>query len=91
MFCFVLSACTAKTPSKETVSTAVKNIMPANFQIVSITPLKEMPGLIEVAVKMNNQPTVFYMDKKTQYLISGNLLHVESKKNLTIEAQAKIK
>jgi hypothetical protein len=50
-----------------------------------------VPGLIEVAVKMDKQPVVLYMDKKAQYVFSGSLLHVETRKNLTIEAQGRIK
>jgi hypothetical protein len=65
--------------------------MPTNFEVVSVVPLKEVPGLIEVAVKMDKQPVVLYMDNKAQYVFSGSLLHVDTKKNLTIEAQGKIK
>lgn len=88
---FILFACTAQVPSKETVTGSIKKIMPPNYEIVSISPLKEVPGLIEVAVKMDKQPVVLYMDKKAQYVISGSLLHIESNKNLTAGAQEKIK
>ena len=87
----LICACSSKVPDKETVSESIKKIMPPNFEVVSILPLKELPGLIEVSVKMDKQPVVLYMDKKAQYVLSGSLLHVESKKNLTIEAQGKIK
>ena len=86
-----LCACSAQTPTKEAVTASIKKIMPANFEVVSVTPLKEVSGLFEVAVKMDKQPVVLYMDKKAQYVLSGSLLHVETKKNLTIEALGKIK
>lgn len=77
-------------PSKEVVTQSIKNIMPPNFEVVAITPLKEIPGLIEVAVIMNKQPVVLYLDKKAKYVLSGSLINVESKQNLTIEAQKKL-
>jgi hypothetical protein len=85
-----LCACT-QVPTKEVVTESIKKIMPPNFSVISVTPLKEVPGLIEVAVKMDKQAVVLYMDKKAQYVISGSLLQIETKKNLTIEAQGKIK
>lgn len=88
---FALTACSTSTPSKEKVAEAVKKIMPVKFEVVSVVPLKEIPGVIEVSIRMDNQPVVFYMDKKAQYVISGSLLHIDSKKNLTNEAQQRIK
>ncbi len=86
-----LCACSTQGPTKEVVSASIKKIMPPNFEVVTVTPLKEVPGLFEVAIKMDKQPVVLYMDNKAQYVLSGSLLHVETKKNLTIEAQGKIK
>lgn len=86
-----ICACSNQTPDKKMVSESIKKIMPPNFEVISVTPLKEVPGLIEVAIKMDKQPVVLYMDRKAQYVLSGSLLHVESKKNLTVEAQGKIK
>jgi hypothetical protein len=87
LFC----GCSPQAPSKEVVRVAVKNIMPTNYEVVSVRVLKEVPGLIEVLIKMDKQPVVLYMDQKVQYVISGSLLNVETKKNLTIEAQKNIK
>jgi hypothetical protein len=88
---FSLCACSTQTPSKQAVSESIKKIMPPNFEVISVVPLKEVPGLVEVSVKMDKQPVVLYMDTKAQYVLSGSLLHVDSKKNLTIEAQGRIK
>lgn len=86
-----LCSCSSQAPTKEVVSASIKKIMPPNFEVLTVTPLKEVPGLFEVAIKMDKQPVVLYMDQKAQYVLSGSLLHVETKKNLTIEAQGKIK
>ena len=85
-----ICAC-SQTPDKKNIADSIRKIMPPNFEVVSVMPLKEVPGLIEVSIKMDKQPVILYMDKKAQYVLSGSLLHVESKKNLTIEAQSKIK
>lgn len=73
------------------VSESIKRIMPPDFEIISVQPLKEVPGLIEVCLKMEKRPVVLYMDNKAQYVISGSLLDPKTKLNLTIEAQNKIK
>lgn len=91
LIALLICACSSQLPDKKIVSESIRKIMPPNFEVVSVVPLKEVPGLIEVSVKMDKQPIVLYMDKKAQYVLSGSLLHVESKKNLTIEAQGKIK
>jgi thiol:disulfide interchange protein DsbC len=91
MGCMLIQGCSLNTPSKETVTAAVKQIMPTNFEVVNVVQLKELPGLIEVSVKMGNQPVVLYMDRKSQYLFSGSLLELKTKKNLTVDAQSKIK
>lgn len=88
---FSMCACSNHVPDNKMVSDSIRKIMPPNFEVVSVLPLKEVPGLIEVSVKMDKQPIILYMDKKAQYVLSGSLLHVATKKNLTIEAQGKIK
>lgn len=91
LFVLVICACSNQTPDKKNVADAIRKIMPPTFEVVSVMPLKEVPGLIEVAVIMDKKPVVLYMDKNAKYVFSGSLLHVETKKNLTIEAQSKIK
>jgi hypothetical protein len=86
----MLTACSG-TPSKETVVSSIKKIMPPSFEVIEVKPLKEVPGLLEVTVRMENQTVILYMDKKAKYVISGSLLEVDTKKNLTIEALNKFK
>lgn len=86
-----LVACSPSTPTKELVAISLKKIMPPNFEVVSVKSLQEIPGLNEVSVKMGSQIVVLYVDNKAQYAFSGSLVQVDTKKNLTIEAQEKLK
>jgi len=38
-------------------------------------------------LKLGNQVVVFYTDKTAKYLISGSIVEVDTKKNLTLERQ----
>lgn len=89
--CLLFQACSLNAPSKETVSASIKGIMPPSYEVVSVVPLNEIPGLFEVSVRMDKQPVVLYMDRHAKYILTGNLMHIESKKNLTIDSQNKIK
>ena len=84
----MLSAC-SPTLSKDDLAKAIKKIMPINFEIVESHPLKELPGLIEVVVRADQQVVVIYMDNKGKYVVSGSIIDVDTKKNLTLEAQKK--
>ena len=84
-----LAACSKPPPSNEQVSEAVKRIIPIAFELVKVTELKEVPGLFEVVLRVNQQPIVLYVDKKAQYVFSGNILSISNKANLTMETQKK--
>ena len=83
-----LTAC-GSGPSKDDVAKSIKKIMPVNFEIVDIHPVKEVPGLTEVIVKVDKQTVVFYTDKKAKYVVSGSIVAVDTKQNLTLETQKK--
>lgn len=89
LLCCLVSSC-SKAPTKETVIAAVKKIMPVNFEVVQVRPLAEIPGLSEVVVNVNKQNLVVYMDSKGKYLITGSILKLDTKQNLTQEAQNKL-
>lgn len=74
-------------PSKEGVKAAIQKIMPGNFEVASVAGLKEVPGICEAIITTNSQPVVFYMDKKGEYVISGSILEIKSKRNITAERQ----
>jgi hypothetical protein len=85
-----LSACSGSAPKKEVVTAAIKKIMPVNFEIQEISPVKDMPGLYEVLVKADKQPLVLYVNSKATLVFSGSIVEIETKKNMTLEAQKKL-
>ena len=86
----MLAGCGAA-PTTEKVTEALKPIMPADFSVTSVAKLDALSNVYEVVVTINKQPTVLYVDKKLKHVISGSILELASKKNLTYEAQQKNK
>lgn len=86
----MLSACGGGTPKKEDVAASIKKIMPVNFEVSEVSAVKEVPGLFEVLVKADNQAVVLYVNRKATVVVSGSIIEVDTKKNLTLEAQKKI-
>ncbi len=86
-----LAACGSSAPTKEAVTASIKKIMPVNFEVVQVTLLKDISGLSEVVALVDKQPVVFYTDKTGKYVLSGSLVAVETKQNLTLETQNKFK
>jgi hypothetical protein len=82
----MISACNPKKPSDEKIKASIKKIMPIEPQIISVKELQYFPGLVEVIIKIDNKPVVFYTDKKGDYIVSGSILKVENKQNMTEEA-----
>jgi len=72
-------------PSEDEVREAVKGLISGNYSVEDISPLKEIRGLCQVVVKVRNQPIVFYIDPEAKYILAGNLLEIETRKNLTRE------
>jgi len=85
---FALTGCSAP-PTKDQVRESVKSIMPPTYEVLEVSALADIPGLYQVVIKIGSQPVVLYMDKKRKYVLSGSLLSLESKGNLTLEAQKK--
>ncbi|MFN4318989.1 MAG: DsbC family protein [Aquificaceae bacterium] len=77
----------AKCPTKDQVKTQVKELIPQDFTVESVTQLQDIKGLCEVVVKVGTQPLVFYMDGQGQYILAGNLISLKDKKNITRERQ----
>ena len=84
-----VAACSDTPPKKEDVAAAIKKIMPVNFEILEINNVKGIPGLNEVVVKVDKQPVVFYIDRKAKYVVSGSIVAIDTKQNLTMETQKK--
>ena len=87
---YIVGSCgqtSAKCPSDAQIKEKVKDFIPQDFTVESVTNLKDIAGLCEVVVKVGAQPIVFYMDKEGKYLLAGNLISIGDKKNLTRERQ----
>ncbi|QWK20670.1 MAG: DsbC family protein [Hydrogenobacter thermophilus] len=86
----VSSSCgapSAKCPSKDTVKNSVKDLIPQDFTVESVSGVKEISGLCEVVIKVGAQPLVFYTDSTGNYVVAGNIISLKDKKNLTRERQ----
>lgn len=84
-----LAAC-GGAPKKEDVAASIKKIMPVNFEVVAVSAVSGIPGLFEVQVKADKQPVVLYVNKSAKLVVSGSIVDVDSKQNLTLEAQKKM-
>lgn len=85
-----LTACSGGAPKNELVTASIKKIMPVNFEVQGVSPVKDVPGLYEVLVKADKQPLVLYVNSKATVVVTGSIVEVETKKNLTLEAQKKM-
>lgn len=85
--------CSSKSdfPNQQQVAEAVNKILPTSHQVIKVTPIKEIPDLIEVVVKIDKQVLVFYLDKTLKYAFSGSLMEISTKKNLTAVVQKSVK
>lgn len=84
-----LTACNTA-PKQEDVTASIKKIMPVNFQVHGVTAVEGVPGLFEVLVQADKQAVVLYVNKNAKLIVSGSIIEVDTKKNLTLEAQKKI-
>ena len=78
-------------PSKDMVTEALKPILPQNYSVSSVEKCKAVTGLYEVVVVIDKQPTILYIDQNLKHVVSGSIVEIASKKNLTYETQTKIK
>lgn len=90
MVATVLAGCTPA-PTTEKVTEVLKPIMPPDFAVNSVSKLDVLNDIYEIGVTINKQPAVLYIDKTLKHLISGSVMEIASKKNLTYEAQMKNK
>jgi protein-disulfide isomerase len=86
--CLLGAGCSgSQGPSKDLVKQSMQKVLPVPFQVLDVRQVKEIPGLYQVALKTASQPIVVYMDSKAKYLISGSLMALDTKTNLTLESQ----
>lgn len=87
---FALGACgqvSTNCPNKDQIKTSIKEFIPQDFSVESISPLKDIKGLCEVVIKVGAQPLIFYVDGAGKYLVAGNLISLQDKKNITRDRQ----
>jgi len=72
-----------KCPSKDRLKANLKDFIPGQFEIESVKPLKEMPGVCEVVLKVGAQPIIFYTNRDGKHVLAGNLIDLTNKENLT--------
>ncbi len=87
---FVVGACgqgSAKCPTKDEVKAHVKDFIPQDFTVESVSQMQDIKGLCEVVIKVGAQPLVFYMDTQGKYVLAGNLISIKDKRNITRERQ----
>ncbi|MDW8095225.1 MAG: disulfide isomerase DsbC N-terminal domain-containing protein, partial [Aquificaceae bacterium] len=77
----------AKCPTKDQIKTSMKEFIPQEFTVESVSQMQNIKGLCEVVVKIGAQPIVFYVDGEGKYLLAGNLISLKDKKNITRERQ----
>jgi len=82
---FLLAGCQVSStcPSKDTLKANLKEFIPGQFEVESVQPLKEMPSVCEIALKVGPQPIIFYTNEDGKYVLAGNLIDIANKQNLT--------
>jgi len=89
---FLLAGCQMKSecPSKNTLRANLKEFILGQFEVESVQPLKEMPSVCEVVLKVGAQPIIFYTNKDGKYVLAGNLIDLANKQNLTLARQQEL-
>ncbi len=70
-------------PSKDTVKASLSKLINRDFEIEAVNPVKDIPGLCETVIRVGIRSAVVYVDSKANYVITGNLIDVNTKENLT--------
>ena len=90
---FLLPACTDEQPVSQEMTSekalkAIKEIIPEG----KVLDVKETPvqGLFEIAIETKGRKGIIYLDSSGKYLISGSIVDVATKENLTQERSAEI-
>ena len=68
---------------KDDLLPQLKNLAP-NIDILEIGPAP-IEGLCELAIETNGRKAIIYTDPATKYIISGSILEIATKTNLTQE------
>lgn len=74
-------------PSPEGAKKVLQPIMPQNFTILGAGASREVPSLCEVAVAIDKQNMIVYLDKNKKYVFSGSVIELATRKNITQQKQ----
>jgi thiol:disulfide interchange protein DsbC len=89
---FLLAGCSpsSECPTKDSLKSSLKNFIPGQFEVESVQPLKELPSVCEVVLKVGTQPIIFYTNKDGKYVFAGNLIDLANRQNLTRARQQEL-
>jgi len=76
-------------PAELTKEKAIEVLRDIRGEVISIQPA-EVPGLYQVDMKMQGKVIPIYLDNKGEYLISGSIIRIKDRKNITQDAFQKL-
>lgn len=77
-------------PTVEQVQEGIKKVFNQNFEVKKVQPSKELPGICEAHVIVQERYNILYVDQTGKYFFAGNLIEVSTGKNLTQEASQEL-
>ncbi|MEJ5300964.1 MAG: DsbC family protein [Thermodesulforhabdaceae bacterium] len=77
-------------PTAEQVQEGIKKVFNQNFEVKKIQPSKELPGICEAHVLVQDRYNILYVDQTGKYFFAGNLIEIATGKNLTQEASQEL-
>lgn len=78
-------------PSEERVTQLMKKQGAKTVNIESINEVKDIPGLCEVVIRDGINPIIFYINKRGDRVIVGNILDANTNENLTIKRKKELR
>lgn len=77
-------------PTVEQVQEGIKKVFNQNFEVKKVQPSKELPGICEAHVLVQERYNILYVDQSGKYFFAGNLIEIATGKNLTQEASQEL-
>ncbi len=73
-----------KCPSTQVVHDGIQKVFKKDFEVKRVVPSK-VPGLCEAHVLVRGRYNILYVDSAGKYFIAGNMINIETGKNVTQE------
>ncbi|MCX7823507.1 MAG: DsbC family protein [Syntrophobacterales bacterium] len=77
-------------PTVQQVQEGIKKVFNQSFEVKKVQPSKELPGICEAHVLVQERYNILYVDEKGKYFFAGNLIEIATGKNLTQEASQEL-